>query len=149
VTILKASISLTYFDGGACLDPKHGMALVFSRTDAGIMIMARFERLRFAAIVTIAGATIVSTTASGWAFTQQTVMPGGNGNYDFNYTDPNHPATTGQSALPSDSTGSGFHFTVEPSPTSPFSGSGFQSGNRSFGNGGDPTSPGYYILPGK
>jgi hypothetical protein len=96
----------------------------------------------------IAAAIIASTTASGWAFTQQMLTPG-NGNYDFNYTDPNHPNAPGQSALPSDPNSSGLRFSIEHGETTPFS--GFQSGNRSFGgSGSDPTSPGYYIQsPGK
>jgi hypothetical protein len=113
------------------------------------MIMARFVRLRLAAVPMIAAAIIASTTASGWAFTQQMLTPGNgnsNGNYNFNYSDPNHP--NAPSTLPSDSTGSGFQFNIEQGQTGPFS--GFQSGgNHSFGSGGDPTSPGYYIQPGK
>jgi hypothetical protein len=108
------------------------------------MIMARFVRLRLAAVPMIAAAIIASTTASGWAFTQQMLTPGnGDGNYNFNYSDPNHPNAGGQSALPSDPNSPGLHFSIEPSQTTPFS--GFQSGNRPFGSGGDPTSPGYYI----
>jgi hypothetical protein len=110
----------------------------------GIIIMVRFVGLRFAAVSMIATATIASTTASGWAFSQQMLNPGGNGNYNFNYSDPDHQATTSQSAHPPDSNGPGFHFSIE-GHTGPSS--GFQSGNRSFGNSGDPTSPGYYIQP--
>ena len=109
--------------------------------------MALSVRLRFAAVSIIAAATVVSTTASGWAFTQQMLGPGGNGNYNFNYSDPDHPATNGQSTLPSDPNSPGLHFSIEPSQTTPFS--GFQSGNHSFGGGSDPTSPGYYIQQGR
>jgi hypothetical protein len=124
------------------------MALASNRrfgADVGIIIMVRFVRLRFAAVPMIAAAIIASTTASGWAFSQQTLTPPANGNYNFNYSDPDHPATSGQSTLPSDSNGSGFHFSVEQGQTAPFS--GFQSGNRSFNNSADPTSPGFYIQP--
>ena len=107
--------------------------------------MAGLVRLRFAAVAMIAATIIASTTASGWAFSQQTLSlgPADNGNYNFNYSDPAHPGAGSQSALPSDSNTSGFHFSVEPAPTSPFS--GLQSGNRSFGNGSNPTDPGYYL----
>ena len=96
--------------------------------------MARFVRLRFAAVAMIAAAVIASTTASAWAFSQQMLTP--NGNYNFNYSDPDHPATTNQSTPSSDSNASGFHFSVDggQGQTGPFS--GFQSGN----NSGDPTS---------
>ncbi len=115
------------------------------RFDAGMIIMVRFLRLRFAAASMIAAAIIASTTASGWAFSQQMLSPGANGNYNFNYSDPDHQTTTGQSTPPSESNSPGFHFSVEQGQTGPFS--GFQNSNRSFGNGNDPTSPGYYIQP--
>jgi hypothetical protein len=105
--------------------------------------MIGFVGLRFAAVPMIAAAIIASTTASGWAFSQQTLGPGGNGNYNFNYSDPDHQTTTSQSILPSDSNGSGFHFSIEQGQTEPFS--GFQSGNHSFGNSSSPTAPEYYI----
>ena len=107
--------------------------------------MIRFVRLRFAAIPVIAAAIIASTTASGWAFSQQTLAPGGNGNYNFNYSDPDHQATTGQSTRPSDSNAPGFHFSIEQGQAAPFG--GFQSGNRSFGNSSNGTAPDYYSRP--
>jgi hypothetical protein len=111
----------------------------------GIIIMIRFVRLRFAAVAMIAAAIIASTTAPGWAFTQQMLAPGGNGNYNFNYSDPDHPGTGGQNALPSDPNSPGFHFGIDQGQSGPFS--GFQSGNHSFGNRSDPTDPRYYIQP--
>jgi len=90
-----------------------------------------------------AAAIIVSTTAAGWAFSQQTLTPPANGNYNFNYSDPDHPASTGQSTLPSDSNSPGFHFSIEQGQSTPFS--GFQNGNRSFDNSASPTSPQYYL----
>jgi hypothetical protein len=107
-------------------------------------MMARFVRLRFAAAAMIAAATIAATTAPSWAFTQQTVNPEANGNYNFNYTDPNHPNFSSQSS-PSDPSTSGFHLNIEQNPSGPF---GFQGGNR-FNNGGsnNVTSPNYYIQP--
>jgi hypothetical protein len=91
----------------------------------------------------IAAVIIASTTASGWAFTQQMLSPGGYGNYNFNYSDPSHPTINSQSTLPSDSNSPGLHFSIEHGQTGPFS--GFQSGNHSFGNGLSPTDPRYYI----
>ena len=99
--------------------------------------MVRFVRLRFAAVAMIAAAIIAATTASGWAFSQQTISPDANGNYNFNYTDPNHP--TSQSAHPSESNSLGFHFSVEHGQTGPFG--GFQSGNNFFGNSGNDRPP--------
>ena len=138
-------------DRGVCLDPKRSMALDSQpapRGDVGIIIMVRLVRLRFAAALMIAAAMIAWTTASGWAFTQQTITPGANGNYNFNYSDPDHPASGSQSPFQSDPNSPGFHFSIEHGETAPFS--GFQGGNHSFGNGGSPTDPGYYIQsPGK
>jgi hypothetical protein len=107
------------------LDPKQLAALAsdrcFGGADVGI-IMARFVRLRFAAVAMIAAAIIAATTASGWAFSQQTISPDANGNYNFNYTDPNHQPSTSQSAHPSESNGLGFHFSVEHGQAGPFGG---------------------------
>jgi hypothetical protein len=110
----------------------------------GNIIMAGLVRLRFAAVAMIAAATIASTTASGWAFSQQTlsVGPEGNGNYNFNYTDPNHPAASSQNSPQFDSNSPTFHFSIDHGESGQFS--GFQSGNRSLGNS-DPTSPQYYM----
>ena len=103
------------------------------------IIMVRFVRLRFAAVAMIAAAIVAATTASGWAFSQQMISPDANGNYNFNYTDPNHPATTGQSAHPSESNSQGLHFSIEHGQTGPFG--GFQSGNNFFGNSGNDRPP--------
>jgi hypothetical protein len=107
--------------------------------------MVRFVRLRLAAAATIAAAIIASTTASGWAFTQQMLGTGENGNYNFNYSDPDHQAAPSQSTNPFDSTSPGFHFSIEHGQTAPFS--GFQSGEHFYGNGGNATAPEYYIQP--
>ena len=129
-------------DCWSCLDPKRVAALAWQRcfggADMGI-IMVRLVRLRFAAVAMIAAAIIAATTASGWAFSQQTISPDANGNYNFNYTDPNHPATTSQSAHPSESNSLGFHFSVEHGQTGPLG--GFQSGNNFFGNSGNDRPP--------
>jgi hypothetical protein len=130
------------------LDPKQAMALALHRRlgPMGDLIMVRFVQLRLAAVPLVAAAIIASSSVSGWAFSQQTLTPPANGNYNFNYSDPDHPATNGLSTLPSDPNGPGFHFSIEQGQTAPFS--GFQSGNHSFGNGNNPTSPGYYIQRG-
>jgi hypothetical protein len=123
------------------------MALVFppalGGADVGI-IMARSVPVRFAAVAMIAAAIIASTTASGWAFTQQMLSTGENGNYNFNYSDPAHSSAGSQSMSPSDPNSPGFHFNIEQSQTGPFS--GFQSGNH-FGNGSNATAPDYYSRP--
>lgn len=112
------------------------------------IIMARLVRLRFAAAPIVAAVIIASTTASGWAFTQQMLSTGENGNYNFNYSDPDHPATNSQSPHPSDSSGPAFQFNIERGETGQFD---FQnrfdgnSGNHSFSNGASPTDPRYYI----
>jgi hypothetical protein len=111
----------------------------------GIIIMVRFVRLQFAAVPMIAAGIIASTTSSGWAFTQQMLGSGENGNYNFNYSDPDHQGTTSQSTSPFDSNGPGFHFHIEQGQTGPFS--GFQSGNHFDGHSGNPTDPEYYIQP--
>jgi hypothetical protein len=72
------------------------------------------------------------------------LVPGGNGNYDFNYSDPDHQVTTSQSTRPFDSNSPGFHFSIEQGQTGPF---GFQSGNHFDGHSGNATAPEYYIQP--
>jgi hypothetical protein len=76
----------------------------------------------FAAVPLIAGATIVLTTASVWAFSQQTLAP--SGNYNFNYSGPDDKAKFGESPNKSDSNSPGFHFSIERGQTGPF---GFHS----------------------
>ena len=78
----------------SCLDPTQVAALACERCFGGAnmgIIMVRFVRLRFAAVAMIAAAIIAATTASGWAFDrvgEQIFSPDANGNYNFNYTDP-------------------------------------------------------------
>ena len=108
--------------------------------------MARFLRLRSATVPVIATAIIVSTTASGWAFSQETLTPGANGNYNFNYSDPTHPAATSQSTPSSDSNTSGFHFGVEGGQTGQFG--GFQSGSHFLDNNSSNATSPYFHPPG-
>jgi hypothetical protein len=102
--------------------------------------MVRFVRLRFATIAMIAAAAIGATTVSAWAFSQQMLGPAGDGNYNFNYTDPTHPHPDSQSTR-SDPNGSGFHFSVESGQTGPFS--GFRSDSHLFDNNGKSMAPDY------
>jgi len=96
------------------------------------------KQLRLAAVPLIAGAMIAFTTASAWAFSQQTLSP--NGNYDFNYSAPNDKPKLGDSANKPDSNNSGFHFSIERGQTGPF-------GFRGFGNDNDTTAPPDYYTP--
>jgi len=97
-----------------------------------------FKQLRFATVPLIAGAIIVLTTASVWAFSQQTLGP--NGNYNFNYGDPDDKARLGGSTNKSDSISPRFHFSIERDQTGPF-------GFHSFGGGSNATAPDYYSRP--
>ncbi len=93
------------------------------------------KQLRFAAVALIAGAAIALTASSVWAFSQQTVSP--NGNYDFNYGNPNDKAKLDESTNKPDSNSPGFHFSIERGQTAPF-------GFRGFGDGNNATPPDYY-----
>src|ERR1700733_3886093 len=96
------------------------------------------KQLRFAAVPLIAGAIIALTTASVWAFSQQTLGP--NGNYNFNYGDPDDKAKLDESKNKSDSNSPGFHFSIQSGQQGP-------SGFHSFGGSGNPTTPDYYSRP--
>jgi hypothetical protein len=95
------------------------------------------KRLRFAAVPLIAGVTIALTTASAWAFSQQTVTP--NGNYNFNYTSPDDKTKPGDSTNKFDSGNPSFHFSIDRGQTSsgPF-------GFRSFGGSDNDKAPDFY-----
>jgi len=95
------------------------------------------KRFRFAAVALIAGAIIAITTASVWAFSQQTVQP--NGNYNFNYGDPGDKTKLDESTSKSDPNSPGFHFGIERGQTGPF-------GFHSFGDSNE-TPPDYYSRP--
>ena len=92
-----------------------------------------------ATVPLIAAAIIVLTTASVWAFSQQTVTP--SGNYNFNYGGLDDKSKLNDSTNKSDSNSSGFHF---------YMGSGGQTGPfgfHSFGNGNNNAPPDYYARP--
>jgi hypothetical protein len=92
------------------------------------------KRMQFAVVPFIAGAMVALTTASAWAFTQQTLNP--NGNYNFDYGPLDGKAKSGESTDKSDPNSQGFHFSVQGGQqTSPF-------GFRSFGNDSVPEPPG-------
>jgi hypothetical protein len=93
---------------------------------------------RFAAVPLIAGAIIALTTASAWAFSQQTLQP--NGNYNFDYGPLDNTAKLGESTTKSDPNSPGFHFSVEstqPGQTGSF-------GLHSFGGSNNSMPSDYY-----
>ena len=96
------------------------------------------KQLRFAAPALIAGAIIALTSASVWAFSQQTLVP--NGNYNFNYGDPDDKAKLGEGTNKYDSNSPGFHFYIEHGQTGP-------SGFHSFGNSTNTAPPDYFSRP--
>jgi hypothetical protein len=98
-----------------------------------------FKQLRFVAVPLMAGAIIALTTASVRAFTQQTVQP--NGNYNFNYGDPDDKAKLNGSTDKSDPNSSGFQFSVEQGQTGPFGSRSF--GGSSFGGSSKAGPPDY------
>ena len=103
----------------------------------------RFAQLRFATVLLIAGATIAVTTAPVWAFSQQTVLP--NGNYDFNYgaLDNDKSMLLSDSVKKNDPNSPGFHFNIESGRTDNF---GFRSiGGPGLGSRNGP--PDYYSQP--
>jgi hypothetical protein len=97
-----------------------------------------FKQLRFAAVPLIAGAIITLTTASVWAFSQQTLAP--NGNYNFNYGDPDDKAKLGESTNKSDPNSSGFHFYIERSQPGQF-------GFHGLGDSSNTAPPDYFSQP--
>jgi hypothetical protein len=93
------------------------------------------KRMRFAVVAFIAGAMVASTTASVWAFTQETLNP--NGNYNFNFGPLDGKGTSnGFTTKPDDPNSPGLHFNLQGGQqTSPF-------GFRSFGGDDKPDVPG-------
>ena len=98
--------------------------------------------LRRAALPMMAGAAIALTTAPVWAFTQETLHP--NGNYDFNYGPLDGKAKSDDSTNKSDPNSPGFHFNFERGQqTTPF-------GFHSFGDdSSNQTFPDYVPRPGR
>lgn len=69
------------------------------------------RRLWLVAVPFVAGAIIALATVSARAFTQQTLTP--NGNYDFNYGPLDDKGKSGDSTNKSDSNSPGFHLNVQ------------------------------------
>ena len=92
------------------------------------------NRLRLVAVPFIAGTIVALTTTSVWAFTQQTLLP--NGNYDFNYGPSDQKYKSDNSTNKSDPNSPGFHFSIDHGQTSPF-------GLRGFGGDSNATPPDY------
>lgn len=100
--------------------------------------MLRLIQLRFAVVALFAAAVVSLTAASAWAFTQDTIRPGGNGNSTF--ADPDNQVTNpGQGAQPFGQNGPTVQFGIQQAPTTPF---GFFQGN-----GANPSPPDYYSRP--
>jgi hypothetical protein len=97
--------------------------------------MVMFKQFRFVAAPLVAGAIIVLTTAAASAFSQQTVAP--NGNYDFNYGPLDGKTKSDDNTNKSDPNSSGFHFSVQGGQTDQF-------GFHSFGPSSNPTPSDYY-----
>jgi hypothetical protein len=96
------------------------------------------KQLRFAAIPLISGAAIVLATTSVRAFSQQTVTP--NGNYNFNYGLPDDKAKFGESTNKFDPNSPTFHFSIERGQTGQF-------GFHSFGD--SDKAPDFYTPHGR
>ena len=92
------------------------------------------KRLGLVAVPFIAGTIIVLATASVWAFTQETLKP--NGNYNFDYGPLDDKAKSDKSTNKSDPNSPGLHFSIEPGQAGPF-------GFRSFGGDRNATPPDY------
>jgi hypothetical protein len=86
--------------------------------------MAMFKQFRFAAAPLIAGTITVFTTAAASAFSQQTVTP--NGNYNFNYGPLDDKTKLNESADKSDPYSPRLHFSIESGQTGQFGFHSFQ-----------------------
>jgi hypothetical protein len=76
------------------------------------------RRFWLVAVPVIAGAVITLTTSSSWAWTQQTVTP--NGNYNFDYGPLDDKSKSGDSTNKSDPNSPGFHFGVQQGQSGQF-----------------------------
>jgi hypothetical protein len=88
------------------------------------------RRLWLVAVPVIAGAVLALTTSSVWAWTQQTVTP--NGNYNFDYGPLDDKGKSGDSTNKSDPNSPGFHFGVQQGQSGQF---------HSFGDDTRPPQP--------
>ena len=97
------------------------------------------RQIRFAAVALIAGVIVALTTASVWAFSQQTLQPNGNYNFDYGPLDNKKFGESANTNKP-DPNSPGFHFSIEsvqPGQTGPF-------GFRGLGGSGNTAPPDYY-----
>lgn len=100
--------------------------------------MLRLMQLRFAAAALFAVAAVSLSAPYALAFTQETVRPDANGNYEF--TEPNNQTTNSkQGARPFGSNGPTVQFGVQQGPVSPF--------GRSQGDGYNGSPPDPYFRP--
>jgi hypothetical protein len=88
------------------------------------------RRLWLVAVPVIAGVVLALTTSSVWAWTQQTVTP--NGNYNFDYGPLDDKGKSGDSTNKSDPNSPGFHFGVQQGQSGQF---------HSFGEDAHPPQP--------
>jgi hypothetical protein len=102
-----------------------------TRTSAEV---AMLRLLSLVAVPLIAGAVIAQTTVPARAFTQQTLTP--NGNYDFNYGPLDDKNKSGDSSNKSDPNSPGFHFDVQH---------GESNGFHSFGSNRNTSPPDPYF----
>jgi hypothetical protein len=100
--------------------------------------MVMFKQFRFATASLIAGGIIALTIPYALAFSQQTVAP--NGNYNFNYGPLDGKTKLDESTDKSDPNSPGFHFSIENGQTRQF-------GFHSFGGSSNATPPDYYARP--
>jgi hypothetical protein len=92
------------------------------------------RRLWLVAVPFIAGAMLALTPTSVWAWTQQTLTPNGNYNFDYGPLD-NDKNKSGDSTNKSDPNSPGFHFSIQQ---------GQSGGFRSFGGGSNARTPDPY-----
>jgi hypothetical protein len=100
------------------------------------MIMSR--QFRFAAVPLVAGAVVVLTTAAASAFSQETLSP--NGNYNFNYG-PLDEKKSNDNTSKSDPNSPGFHFNVQSGQAGQFGLFRGFGGNNLNNSAPDPTRP--------
>jgi hypothetical protein len=110
-----------------------GVSLSYLGRSVDILGTALFKR--FAAAPLIAGAIIALTTAAASAFSQQTVTPNGNYNFDLE-------AKINENTNKSDPNSQGFHFSIQSGQTGP-------SGFHSFGGSGNDKPPDYWAPLGR
>jgi hypothetical protein len=97
---------------------------------------AMVKRRWLVAVPFVAGALLALMADPVWAWTQQTVAPNGNGNYNFNYGAPDDKYKSGDSTNKSDPNSPGFHFSVK---------NGESEGFHSFGSSRNASPPEPYF----